>query len=1066
MRRSLRHLVAVSAGLSVLCVVCLSAGADPKSKTAPKIQSAYDRLDVGKLAESLRSMKMFELLDQLVSDKRNSPQVGKIMVESKIAQALASNDLALRSKLLDEAISVLRKLVETYPKSDKPKNVVQFFRLKLNLVKTQGVTKIEPYAKNLLFLRGGDSDRKIVASDTGKVIRMTRDMEEEIDETIKLWHGNMRFWIVWGRRLEAMQREIKYRSGWVRLYRGISTSNTKEKRRVLRSAVRAMSSFADGNNEIGLKYRALLLSGRAARELGQHSVAHDQFSKALLPAAEKDIRADVRFEIVRNYIEHGRALILQGKKIRNSDPKQSGHRIRSGRAKFTSALKGVQTYRAKVVKLFKSKTWPREVDLNSTMLKSYLYEVWSGCETDGAKAKEYSDLSQNALMEFVNKYNDPAIQNAFYEIVYHKYRGRSDYSKLNSVVLMAIASREFVLAEQKDPRGLENAHKILSIILKRKDKAAQSVHPHVLWKLAFIMHIQKRNLEAGRYFMQLSNRYPEHPLAFKAAQYAVQSLHGVLEERKESRVQAAESVRNDFIKALESYVGNKEWAKKKEVAPWNFQLGEQCEWRAAGSGKKLAIKWYEKAALAYEAVPSNLPEYMQARQRALRSRQKQILLHGDTKSRVLLDKAGKLVPLLVAYGNDAIDAIPKAPDEASKTDLRIWGSEAEFLAAEILLDYKGLNGEARAMRILQNLPKRWPGTDILSRSESLKIRKQVEQGAVRQAITSLESLRKRNPKAAGRLLPLLIDKIEMRINSLRGTGADKKLREYQKNYYTLGQELFNKVKDQPISQRYRITQIYANALLEYGKADEGLTYALQCKAYDDAGRKEVADEVHKQFESILKDAKAAEGNLELLAKERKKFEALLEKYDVKPGRSSEFTAVKDVWEYYLRAEKIPKGDLSEEDFEKKVEKEKASRLKEVSKVIYKANLALRKLLKQQVPVVTKNVFALARAYQGVGLLRAKEKKEDEKKKAFREAVKYYKKLNAGINPNNAKQIAIFWKVQLGFCECLLAGYSDDRKIMKNLALVIRGLSDRSTDMGGYYARFNAIESKAKRLGEQ
>ena len=76
------------------------------------------------------------------------------------------------------------------------------------------------------------------------------------------------------------------------------------------------------------------------------------------------------------------------------------------------------------------------------------------------------------------------------------------------------------------------------------------------------------------------------------------------------------------------------------------------------------------------------------------------------------------------------------------------------------------------------------------------------------------------------------------------------------------------------------------------------------------------------------------------------------------------------------------------------------------------------------------------------------------------------KLLLGLDPNDKKEARMYWQVQLGYCECVLGGYSDSKEAMANLSSHILRLRKGAQAMGGRYGRFNRIETRAKRLSEE
>ncbi|MCD6364511.1 MAG: hypothetical protein J7M14_01415, partial [Planctomycetes bacterium] len=457
---------------------------------------------------------------------------------------------------------------------------------------------------------------------------------------------------------------------------------------------------------------------------------------------------------------------------------------------------------------------------------------------------------------------------------------------------------------------------------------------------------------------------------------------------------------------------------------------------------------------AYEAVPRGLPEYMQARQRALKSRSS--MLAFSEEDRIAKgSEARKLVEKLLDYGRDVLAVISASTDKIEIADLRRWGSEAEFLAAKML--YEELDCQARALRILDALSERWPGTDVLIRGEDFRIRKLVEIGHTGKAVDALERFKAKHPAEAARLLPLLIEKVQAKIAALRGVDlVEDELKVSQQNYLKLVEELFRRRRDETLAERYRITQIYADALLENGRVDEALELLLQCKAHDDAARKIRHDAIDRQFKVKLDAVQSDKASERDLAAARNDFDAMLRHDGIDPESSGKYVQVGRGWEYYKRADPGIAGD-------------KEKRFEELRVALVEGLTKLRETRKDRVPVEAWNLLGLAKAYKAMGERfsaspqggRPAQQAQD----AYRKALGYYKRLVTGVRGDGG-EARMFWQANLGLCECILGGYSRDKRAMSSLLTRIRQLRNRSQAMGGLFARFNAIESKAKQLHGQ
>ena len=123
------------------------------------------------------------------------------------------------------------------------------------------------------------------------------------------------------------------------------------------------------------------------------------------------------------------------------------------------------------------------------------------------------------------------------------------------------------------------------------------------------------------------------------------------------------------------------------------------------------------------------------------------------------------------------------------------------------------------------------------------------------------------PEDAQHLLKLVVWQIRQRITALREAGDEpEKLAGYQKNYYDLASELFRAVKDKPVQQRYRETQMYAEALAERGAPAEALKWFRECTAVDEGRRGAALAKIDEHYpDAIVTDLQMPEMNgLELV----------------------------------------------------------------------------------------------------------------------------------------------------------------------------------------------------------
>ena len=118
--------------------------------------------------------------------------------------------------------------------------------------------------------------------------------------------------------------------------------------------------------------------------------------------------------------------------------------------------------------------------------------------------------------------------------------------------------------------------------------------------------------------------------------------------------------------------------------------------------------------------------------------------------------------------------------------------------------------------------------------------------------------------------------------------------------------------------------------------------------------------------------------------------------------------------------------------------------------VLKGILQARIITARQAHIDPNNVYGLARAHHALG--------------QYAQAVKYYNQLAVGIDKD--RQPGLFWKAQIGACECTLKAFKDNNDRMKTLLLRIRQLKSlywSELERSSILDRLNAIQREAKAL---
>ena len=1081
---------------------------------ARRRKSPYSSLPQTELADSLSKLGMTELMSELMKsgDPGGAADVRVTAARALIRVAKVVKDPAEREAKLDEAIALLRAAVKAQDvdivaaasPTKTAQATIKKMQTQLFMAVTQALTRGEPYANKLLFLQGAEADRKALDAATAGAAGIVRNLGDDIEELKINWRRDMRIWIVVARTVGGLEAEAKYRAGWIRFYHGMAARGTKVGRADLRAVEGLVEIFTDGSQGVMIQQQSELLIARSLRELGRHDVAAKWLEKVISGKGSADLHVDAEFERVRNLIESGRTLAKAGN---------------DGNQKYNQVPAALNHFRSAAKKLAADDQSKRRVDMWATLLEHYFYETRSKTEKDTDKAADYGMKAQESLLGFLEKYTDEAVQNAFYDIIYRKYRDRKDYKNLSSAVLVAIASHEFNAArvDKKNTSALNAAKAVLAMVNKRSDKVSKRVRPMVLWQLAFIMNFEGDSFESAGFFAELATEFPDHKLAYQAATYAKDTIHYHYTHVPE----IADNLREKYRDILLVYTGGK-WGDKPAVRPWNFQLAEQLVYfaerkeqvevknaktdvynarikvrdaelmateaknprdkaNAAARAKELnatveqleakaakiisgASAVYRKIARTYEKVPHE-PHmaHMQARQRAMMYHKYVLDLYPAKTAedrRLRTAEAVAMAGLLIKYSNDVRAALPNEKNPAALEDLKEWGSKAKLLAIELLFDHGGSGQSGRAMRELENMAKEWPGALILQQSEDLRIRKVVEAGRIDDAITSLDAFMKKHPARADELLKMVITSLQDRID--RDEGSAKKeifdrWRKYVENYVTLAAKLYARVKQQPLTQRYAITQTYADALIKNRQYAEALDMFLKCQAYDKAISEEKQQEIIDEFKPMHKRAADAKTYKDL-SWCREALRKTITAYNVNV-KTNAIRLGGDVMEMdgALAALKGMTQDQRDAAPGKQ-------RIADASKAAVKAFGRLEKRVKGGVKVQALNVLGLARAYKGRGDERKKAGATKDMQADYDLALKYFRDIvSARWDMSIGAQARMKWLGELGYCDCVLAAMSKNKQAIRDVLRRIRVLRHGDDMMGGYRDRFMDIRARAEAL---
>ena len=691
----------------------ISAGAEPTTRREPR--SAYEQLDPGKLAQKLKDLKMTELLEALVGRSAKGTQGKALLAAGLLGKALRTADQEQRDKLLEQVGQLQRQLIQQTKDAKDGKGRVQHFRYWLDWIITEGIHKADPYAERLQYFLGSDTDRKAVQKYTKPAVDELERLVSELDDQRDRWASDWEQWVNGNyQKLEGLLDEAHYRGAWIRFYLAmVLPASDAARPGLLEAAIADVKKFADAeDNSSGVKFTSLVLSGMAARELGDWERAKEFLRRADNPGARPTVRLKARFETVRVYID---------------------------RKEFTEANRRIEQFVADAAKL---PGLPKvAVAMQSALLryKVLLEQAEALKGSDPQKARQFRGLAGKELLKFVEKY--PAYRQAFWRILVPTIEA-ADIKTLDPAMVLGLGLHHM---GKKTPEGDKRAEELFLAVIRAKG-APDTLKASALWYLGLLKNRQRRNMEAAEYWCRLAEKYPRDGNAKLAALNAVKSYEGIMEEKNKSASQLRKEIpgfQKKYVHALQVLVDN--WGQgDRDILTRNYELG--LEYDSMGD--------FDKAIKAFMKVPETSELSLPARFRILSGQVKQLLESVTLSKSLRQQQARSLIGDLGRYMSRARRYAQRAKDQQRAQEVRSWAAECGLLIATLYKDI--LESPVEAMRRAQELDrdKDWkdvPG--IHRRAQELIVRILLERGQADKAIPMLTDLvKKKDPKGAESLL--------------------------------------------------------------------------------------------------------------------------------------------------------------------------------------------------------------------------------------------------------------------------------------------------------------------------
>jgi tetratricopeptide (TPR) repeat protein len=246
-----------------------------------------------------------------------------------------------------------------------------------------------------------------------------------------------------------------------------------------------------------------------------------------------------------------------------------------------------------------------------------------------------------------------------------------------------------------------------------------------------------------------------------------------------------------------------------------------------------------------------------------------------------------------------------------------------------------------------------------------------------------------------------------------------------------------------VMERYGLVQMYADSLLNRGKAEqlakrdapskaaykEALDLFTKCFDLDDACRKGEAAWIAKKYAPFIADVKANAKGTGAVSRMVEDYRKTLKDAGLSQAMSADMSSMEYAVKYLRGA---PNQEQEQE------------RLPRAVDMLVRGWENLVRTLQNQTTIDHVNIIGMARAQRGLG--------------KYGEAMALYRRYTEGIPMDKFPKI--YWHAELERCQCNLDGYLSNPEAMKNLVIQINSLRIKDKEMGGLAGEFEQIKKTA------
>jgi len=1084
--------------LAMLVLVAPAAGAEQTvaKKTGPL--SDFDKLDNSLLLRTITRYDMKELRRFIVSD--DPLEAAKLAADSMRRLAAPAVHLKKGKEIIATLEVALDKAEQDMAAAQAAANKVAGKARTMALIKAATATKryfemwyflgdlagrrvIEPYTRKMIYLQDNREDRKAVLEMTEFAVQDLQDIQTDLKEAMQAWKDDMAVWMVMGGQGEQLLRDIRYwsTSSYMNRAMALGDAETYEsERQDLTAAFKRLSAHIPKGQTAALQK----LKDRLAADLAKAKASQARRTAQKKELLQKILRVLPEFESTTRFgVTHDARVMLAAASremgdysgaINNLAPPRykganPGTKIRAAmelpitlvkQGQYSEAGKAITAFQTLAEKVIgKGAKIPErtqaQIDLQTAMLKEYLARRQAANSSGAAKTRHIAE-GQAALVDFLDKYKDEGIKQAFINFFGNRLLYTEEIESLSSVQLYIIARGAAAGAEPEKRRAM------LETILDRKDDpSARKLLPAVHWQLALTLNKLGRQMDSADHFISVTKMLDaSNPRAQLAAENAAICMAKYAEwYRANHKKGLTRQVREKYVEAMMHAVSFDTEEPNPKLATWYYPLGVQCDELSQVSTKDEAAKWMKKASDAYVKVPEKpVGRFINARDLWLSLRYRALGKVTKIDARTAAD-AGKLRSDYETFVQSIKERVAKLPagDELIE-EWNLIAAWCDFIRARLLAEQ--MQKETLALVEVESVLKKWAKVDdVVVAATQWKIQNLINLGKIEKASAEIQAFKNANeqrPDVWRNLISEVVDGIRKAIDKEQGEKGDKgRLAALRKSFLQLAEIEYSQIKGKPIQDangkvnesRLSITQLWIDALVQNDKGPDAMKLAAECKRIFDARRDAAKKAIDAKYGPVIGKCKEAVGfytqmeklvlqfYAELTAREKEGLGDFDAKEDARAVRGA-FKTVQDARKAKASAEyqKRLMGSLS-------LELRTGYR-----EIVYR--------LKRRIPVSLPVEWNVAKCLAATG--------------EYSKALEIYVKLIQGSDPSGSKAMKrLHWRLQLEYCQTFMKALSSDKVQMgKLLNYIDKELPKTGGDeLGGFKVQFFEIKEKARLLSK-